>query len=49
MLQNSGKHNEAEMVVRSEDFFAAIHTIMANKQNRQRMASGPEVKVTNVQ
>ena len=37
---------EGDIVVRSEDFFSAIHTIMSNKQNRQRMSgSGAEVKV----
>ena len=40
--------NQGDIVVRSEDFFSAIHTINGNKQNRQRMSgSGAEVKVSN--
>jgi len=42
---NGGEPKEGDIVVRSEDFFSAIHTIMSNKQNRQRMSgSGAEVK-----
>jgi chromosome segregation ATPase len=56
MLQNSCQNNsssphpdttveQGDIVVRSEDFFSAIHTIMSNKQNRQRMSgSGAEEK-----
>ena len=58
MLQNSCQNNsssssdtkveQGDIVVRSEDFFSAIHTINGNKQNRQRMSgSGAEVKVSN--
>ena len=40
--------NQGDIVVRSEDFFSAIHTINGNKQNRQQMSGwGAEVKVSN--
>ena len=45
LQQKSNSPLNEDLVVRSEDFFSAIHTIMINKQNRQRI-SGSDVKVS---
>ena len=46
MLQQKEELGNGAMV-KTEDFFSAIHTIMSNKQNRklQGGSGGPEVKV----
>ena len=42
MLENSTENLE-DLMVKSEDFFSALHTIMTNKQNRLSEAGNLKV------
>ena len=48
MLENSTENLDSEMMVKSEDFFSALHTIMTNKQKNRNGISeaGSNLKVS---
>ena len=44
MLENSTENPQDLMMVKSQDFFSALHTIMTNKQNRLSEAANLKVR-----